>query len=82
MCYMACCTVFLSQIRHQYLSNGSHVILESILYCLTLAYLRYTLDINLTDEQVNHPLMREAEGIIAGISASFQLRAPISLIPL
>ncbi|KAF8516476.1 terpenoid synthase [Gautieria morchelliformis] len=28
-------------------------------------YLKYTLDINLTDEQVNHPLMREAEGIIA-----------------
>jgi hypothetical protein len=25
--------------------------------------------------------MREAEGIIAGISASFRLRAPISLIP-
>lgn len=31
-----------------------------------LAYFRYTLDINLTDEQVNHPLMREAEGIVAG----------------
>lgn len=30
------------------------------------AYFRYTLDINLTDEQVNHTLMREAEGIVAG----------------
>ncbi|KAF9455457.1 isoprenoid synthase domain-containing protein [Collybia nuda] len=29
------------------------------------AYFRYTLDINLTDDQVNHPLMREAEGIVA-----------------
>ena len=33
-----------------------------------LAYFRYTLDINPTDEQVNHPLMREAEGIISGMS--------------
>lgn len=33
-----------------------------------LAYFRYCLDINLTDEQVNHPLMREAEGIISGLS--------------
>ena len=33
---------------------------------LLLAFFRYSLDINLTDEQVNHPLMREAEGIIAG----------------
>lgn len=32
-----------------------------------LAYFRYCLDINLTDEQVNHPLMREAEGIISGL---------------
>ena len=30
------------------------------------AYFRYTLDLNLTDEQVNHPLMREAEGIVSG----------------
>lgn len=30
------------------------------------AYFRYTLDINLTDEQVNHPLMREAEGVVSG----------------
>ncbi|KAJ7482242.1 terpenoid synthase [Mycena galericulata] len=29
------------------------------------AYFRYTLDINLSDAQVNHPLMREAEGIVA-----------------
>ncbi|THG97347.1 hypothetical protein EW026_g4628 [Hermanssonia centrifuga] len=29
------------------------------------AYFRYTLNINLTDEQVKHPLMREAEGIIS-----------------
>ncbi|KAF5343069.1 hypothetical protein D9758_011143 [Tetrapyrgos nigripes] len=29
------------------------------------AYFRYTLDINLTDEQINHPLMREAEGIVS-----------------
>ncbi|CAL1709886.1 unnamed protein product [Somion occarium] len=29
------------------------------------SYFRYCLDINLTDEQVNHPLMREAEGIIS-----------------
>ncbi|TFK64027.1 terpenoid synthase [Pluteus cervinus] len=29
------------------------------------AYFRYTLDINLTDAQVNHPLMREAEGIVS-----------------
>ena len=29
---------------------------------LLLAFFRYSLDINLTDEQVNHPLMREAEG--------------------
>ncbi|KAK7683855.1 hypothetical protein QCA50_013233 [Cerrena zonata] len=29
------------------------------------AYFRYCLDINLTDEQVNHPLMREAEGIVS-----------------
>uniref|UniRef100_A0A0W0FP99 Terpene synthase n=1 Tax=Moniliophthora roreri TaxID=221103 RepID=A0A0W0FP99_MONRR len=28
-------------------------------------YFRYTLDINLTDEQVNHLLMREAEGIVS-----------------
>ncbi|KAJ3558602.1 hypothetical protein NM688_g821 [Phlebia brevispora] len=30
-----------------------------------VTFLRYTLDINLTDEQVNHPLMREAEGIVS-----------------
>ncbi|EIM88906.1 terpenoid synthase [Stereum hirsutum FP-91666 SS1] len=30
-----------------------------------VTYFRYTLDINLTDEQVNHPLMREAEGIVS-----------------
>ncbi|KAJ7482246.1 terpenoid synthase [Mycena galericulata] len=28
-------------------------------------YFRYTLNINLSDAQVNHPLMREAEGIVA-----------------
>jgi hypothetical protein len=35
-------------------------------YSSSTAFLRYTLDINLTDAQVNHPLMREAEGIVAG----------------
>ena len=33
---------------------------------LSQAYFRYTLDINLTDDQVFHPLMREAEGIVSG----------------
>ncbi|THU86527.1 terpenoid synthase, partial [Dendrothele bispora CBS 962.96] len=33
--------------------------------CYSSAYFRYTLDINLTDEQVNHPLMREAEGVVS-----------------
>ncbi|KIM35562.1 hypothetical protein M413DRAFT_32419 [Hebeloma cylindrosporum] len=29
------------------------------------SYFRYTLNLNLTDEQINHPLMREAEGIVS-----------------
>lgn len=29
------------------------------------AWFRYTLDINLSDEEIDHPLMREAEGIVS-----------------
>lgn len=42
--------------------------MRQILIAIISAYFRYTLDINLTDEQVNHPLMREAEGIVSGKS--------------
>lgn len=45
------------------------------------AYIRYTLDLNLTDEQVNHPLMREAEGIVSGECFGSLLDVKLILIP-
>lgn len=54
----------------QYFSCGEymvpciHIFSPVLIQCP--AFLRYTLDINLPDEQVNHPLVRAAEGIVSG----------------
>lgn len=45
---------------------------HGILLTTNAAYHRYTLDVNLTDEQVNHPLIREAEGIVSGTRSAMK----------
>lgn len=50
----------------------SHMVIEEMDYTVSsinffsIGFARYALDLNLTDEQLCHPLMREAEGVISG----------------
>ena len=47
----------------------------------SIAYYRYALDINLTDEQLAHPLIREAEGIVCGAICFFSEAPSFMIFP-